>query len=211
MQMALSPNLSDGNDINKAQHPMSQNDNAGQQLDSQTLYERQKRLRETGNIPTGPAIVAVGLRAPENLGMVLRLADAAGASHVVFVNEEIPLRTRIRKTARNADTFVAWEICDVETFLQKHVPSLQPLIAVELTTRSTNLFETELPQTCTLVVGSEQHGIPAEILRGCERAVHISLFGVNGSMNVTHALAVALFEWRRQHAQALVSESILAL
>jgi len=25
------------------------------------------------------------------------------------------------------------------------------------------------------------------------------MFGVNGSMNVTHALAVALFEWRRRH------------
>ncbi|MBI4675731.1 MAG: TrmH family RNA methyltransferase [Chloroflexi bacterium] len=180
---------------------MRQNDQAGQQVGSQVLYERQKRLRESGSIQPGPAIVAVGLRVPENLGMVLRLADAAGTSRVVFVNEETPLQSRIRKTARNADLSVSWEICDAKTFLQKHVAALQPMIAVEITTRSTNLFETELPQPCALVVGSEQHGVPAEILRVCERAVHIPLYGVNGSMNVTHALAIALFEWRRQYVR----------
>ncbi len=179
---------------------MNNGNGAGKQLDSKTLYERQKQFRETANIPTGPAIVAVDLRVPENLGMALRLADAAGASRVVFVNEQEPIQARIRKTARNADTFVPWEICDAETFLQKHAASLQPLLAVELTTRSTNLFETELPEQCALVVGSEQHGIPAEILRVCERAVHIPMYGVNGSMNVVHPLAVAVFEWRRQYS-----------
>lgn len=183
---------------------MNNSNGAGKQLDSKTLYERQKQFRETANIPKGPAIVAVDLRAPENLGMALRLADAVGAARVVFVNAQEPLQARFRKTARNADTFVPWEICDAETFLRKHVASLQPLIAVELTTLSTNLFETELPEHCTLVVGSEQHGIPAEILRVCERAVHIPLYGVNGSMNVTHALAVAVFEWRRRWTTALV-------
>lgn len=184
---------------------MQHNHNAGHQLDSQILYERQKQLRESRTIAPGPAVVAVGLRVPENLGMVLRLADAAGTSRVVFVNEQVPLQTRIRKTARSADTFVPWEICDPETFLQKRASSLQPMIAVELTTRSTNLFGTELPQPCTLVVGGEQHGIPPEILHRCTFAVHIPLYGVNGSMNVTHALAIALFEWRRQHSTLLAT------
>lgn len=185
---------------------MIKNDQVGEQLDSQILYERQKELRASGTIVPGPAIVAMGLQVPENLGMVLRLADAEGATRVVFVNEDAPAQTKIHKTARNADKLVRWEIVDLETFLRERVALLQPLAAVELTTRSTSLFETELPQRCTLVVGSEQYGIPAEILRVCEFAVHIPLFGVNGSINVTHALAVALFEWRRQHAGALVLE-----
>jgi 23S rRNA (guanosine2251-2'-O)-methyltransferase len=174
---------------------------AGTQLDSASLYERQKTLRLADTVTPGPAIVAVGLRSPENLGLVLRLADAAGASRVLFVNEKPPIQNRIRKTARNADTIVPWDVCDMETFLQKHAPLLQPLIAVELTTHSTSLFDTALAQPCTLLVGSEQSGVPAEILRVCQAAVHIPLFGINGSMNVTHALAIALFEWRRQHDQ----------
>lgn len=119
------------------------NDRVGSQLDSQVLYERQKQLRESGSITPGPAIVAVGLRVPENLGMVLRLADAVGAARVVFVNEDTPLQTRIRKTARNADILIPWEICDTKTFVQDYALVLAPLLAVELTTQSTNLFEAQ--------------------------------------------------------------------
>ncbi len=179
---------------------------AGEQLDSRILYERQKELRESGAFPSGPTVVAVGLTVPENVGMVLRLADAAGASRVIFINTETPNRARIRKTARNADVLVRWEFCEREEFLRETYPVLPPLIAIELTTRSTNIFETSLPVECTLVVGSEQHGIPAAILQMCQQAVHIPLFGVNGSMNVTHALAVTLFEWRRQHPSEWVLE-----
>ena len=80
---------------------MDKDNGVGTQLNSQTLYERQKQFRETANILKGPAIVAVDLRVPENLGMVLRLADAAGAARVVFVNDAAPIQTHIRRTARN--------------------------------------------------------------------------------------------------------------
>ncbi|HEY9052502.1 MAG TPA: TrmH family RNA methyltransferase, partial [Gammaproteobacteria bacterium] len=77
--------------------------------------------------------------------------------------------------------------------------SLQPMIALELTTRAENLLETDLPEQCSLVIGSERHGISAEILDKCQRAVFIPMYGINGSMNVTHSLAIALYEWRKQH------------
>lgn len=181
---------------------MSEYEVVGKQLDSQVLYERQKQLRESGMILPGPTIVAAGLTTPENMGMVLRLADAAGVARVFFVNSETPNLARIRKTARNTDTFIDWQVIDSESFLRlvltRELPSL---VAVELTTRSTNLFDTPLPDECTLVIGSEQHGIPAPLLNVCQQAVHIPMFGVNGSINVTHALAIALFEWRRQQSR----------
>lgn len=174
---------------------------AGEQLSSQVLYERQKKLRAEGRVRPGPAIVAAGLATPENMGMVLRVADAGGAARVVFVNRETPRLTQIRKTARNADAQVRWEVVTPDGFVETLIRELPPLIAVELTTDSTSLFETTLPEQCALVVGSERHGIPEEILHRCAQAVHIPLFGVNGSMNVTHALAIALFEWRRQYRE----------
>lgn len=176
---------------------MFESKKAGKQLDSKTLFERQRAFREEGKFVPGPVIVAVGLTVPENQGMVLRLADAAGAGRVVFVNEQAPVRTRIHKTARNADTLVLWQVQTLAEF-SKELGSLPPLVAIELTTTSTSVFATRLPRSCTLVVGSEQYGIPELILERCEWAVHIPLYGVNSSMNVTHALAVTLFEWRRQ-------------
>jgi len=171
----------------------------GQQLDGQILYERQKQVRASQTYLPGPLIVAAGLQTPENVGNVLRLADAAGSPRVFFVNEDAPQqRNRIQRTARHCDALVKWEFWTPAQFLEQR-DSLPPLIALELTTDSTSIFETELPSPCALMVGGERHGIPAPLLAQCQRAVHIPMYGVNGSMNVTHALAIALFEWRRQH------------
>ncbi len=171
----------------------------GEQLDGQILYERQKRVRASQTYLPGPIIVAAGLQTPENVGSVLRLADAAGSPRVLFINDDAPpQRNRIQRTARNCDVLIKWEIWTQAQFLAQR-DSLPPLIALELTTDSISLFESELPSPCALLVGGERHGIPAPLLAQCQRAVHIPMYGVNGSMNVTHALAIALFEWRRQH------------
>jgi tRNA G18 (ribose-2'-O)-methylase SpoU len=171
---------------------------AGEQLEGQELYERQKALRAGQAFPPGPTIVAAGLQVPENIGAVLRLADAVGTQQVIFVNETEPDLTRIRRTSRSTETLVRWGRYTPAEFLER-ASSFQPLIALELTTTSVSIFEVELPAVCAFVIGSEKHGIPPPLLHQCQQAVHIPMFGVNGSMNVTHALAVALFEWRRQH------------
>jgi tRNA G18 (ribose-2'-O)-methylase SpoU len=93
---------------------------------------------------------------------------------------------------------VAWDVYSAERFLDER-ETFQPLIALELTSTSRAIFTTELPADCTFVIGSERHGIPAALLSACDSAIHIPMYGTNGSMNVTHALGVALFEWRRQH------------
>lgn len=173
----------------------------GEPLDSQLLYERQKTLRVSQTELPGPAIIAAGLQVPENIGSVLRLADAAGSRTVVFINSDGPSfsQARIRRTARNCDVLVKWEFWPPEKFLEQ-AGSFQPLIALELTTSSASIFTKALPNPCTLMIGSERHGIPSPLLSKCRQAVHIPMYGVNGSMNVTHALAIALFEWRRQHS-----------
>ena len=76
---------------------------------------------------------------------------------------------------------------------------LPPLVAVEITSRSTDLYQTPLPVNCALLVGGERHGIDDALLKYCQAAVHIPMQGINSSMNVSHALTLALFEWRRQH------------
>ena len=170
----------------------------GEQLDGKELYERQKLLRASQKILPAPTIVAVRLKVSENIGAVLRLADAVGSPRVIFLNDQDHNIRQVHRAARNAESFVKWDVMDAEEFL-KDAATFQPLIALELTSASTDIFTTQLPAHFTFVVGSERHGIPQELLAHCQQAVHIPMFGVNGSMNVTHALAVGLFEWRRQH------------
>ena len=172
---------------------------AGQQLEGQLLYERQKALRATQPYPAAPMIIATNLQVPDNIGSVLRLADAAGSRRVIFIAAtELDLQ-RVHKRARNCEQFIQWDVYTPEQFLSE-VESLRPLVAVEITTESGNIFKAALPNPCAFMIGSERHGIPSAILAKCDYAVHIPVYGVNGSMNVTHALGIALFEWRRQQA-----------
>jgi len=175
-------------------------DAVGEQLEGQILYENQKQIRSDLEYLAAPTVIATDLKVAENIGSVLRLADAAGCSRVIFLSdvEDQDLR-KIKRTARSSDSFLVWDKQTYDEFFANEIQQLEPLIAVEITSKSTNIFEGHLPQSCTLVIGNERHGIPEAILQRCSRAVHIPMYGVNGSMNVTHALAIALFEWRRQH------------
>lgn len=174
---------------------------AGVQIDSQTLYERQKALRMARGSHPGPTVVAIGLQAPDNIGSVLRIADAAACERVIFVGASDIDLNKVHKTARNCESLVNWATTTHERFMREAARYV-PLIAIEITTKSTDLFASELPDPCTLVIGGERHGVPVDILHLCDAAVHIPMYGVNGSMNVTHALAIALFEWRRQRQHA---------
>lgn len=172
---------------------------AGKQIDGQTLYERQKQLRAANHAGDAPVIIAVDLQASANIGSVLRLADAAGCAQVIFVGTKEIDHPLMHKIARNAEALVKWQTISHDAFIA-HLENYKPMIAIEITTASQSIFEKPLPKACSIVIGSERHGVPADILDSCDFAIHIPMFGINGSMNVTHALAVALWEWRRQHA-----------
>jgi len=78
------------------------------------------------------------------------------------------------------------------------VRDYQPLYALEITSESKDIFQTELSGMFSIVVGNERQGISQELLDICSAAIHVPMYGGNGSMNVAHALAIALYEWRRQ-------------
>lgn len=145
-----------------------------------------------------PIIVGYHLRTPENLGNIIRLADNTGCKKVLFVTDDENLRTsKIKKTAASSFDKVDWSFC-TEDELKKNIPKDYSWVAVETASDSKNIFETKLPQKAVLIVGNEIHGVHINMLELCNEIVHIPLVGNNTSMNVSHALAVALFEWHRQ-------------
>jgi len=177
---------------------------AGEQLDGQQLFERQVQLESE---PLAPMIIADGLRTPDNMGYVLRLAEAAGSKHVCFVSGDVAevseqtskeYQKKVRRAARHTEQRVAWDVCTRQDVLIRQDLRQETWLALEITDASTDIFTSSLPENAVFVVGDERHGISPEMLAACQKAIHIPMFGCNGSMNVTHALAIALFEWRRQ-------------
>jgi len=145
-----------------------------------------------------PIIAAWQIINPENIGNLIRLADNVGAEQVFILGEDFQLRrSSIRKTAGLSFNHVQLSFISIEAFFNHINPDYQ-LLAVETCTDSTNIFTEKLPEKIIFMLGNERNGLPEEILRRCSGKVHIPMTGKCRSMNVSHALSVALFEWQRQ-------------
>lgn len=145
-----------------------------------------------------PIVIADHLMTPDNLGAMIRLADNIGASEMCFLGKEDEHRMgRVRRAAASSRDNIKWYFSE-ETDLRKIVPDGKAIVAIETADNATCIYDTPLPENVAFIVGSESHGIREDILTQCDIVVYIPVPGPTRSLNVSHAAAVALFEWQRQ-------------
>ncbi len=135
---------------------------------------------------------------PENIGMIIRLAHNVGAHKVLFVNENPNFRdSKIKKSAGFSFEQMNWKFISQEDFF-KLLETEYKLIVLETCDGSENIFDTKFPEKTIILAGSESHGLPANIIKESDKQIHIPMPGGCKSMNISHALSVAAFEWYRQ-------------
>jgi len=135
---------------------------------------------------------------PDNIGAMIRLADNIGASEICFLGNEDEHRLgKVRRAAASSRDNIRWYFSE-ETDLHKIVPPGKTIVAIETADNATCLYDTPLPQDVAFIVGSERHGLSDALLAQCDQVVFIPVPGPTRSLNVSHAAAVALFEWQRQ-------------
>jgi len=170
--------------------------------DSTNSYKLFKELKtsEIYSDISRPIIVADDIRTPENMGAIIRLGANIGASLVIFISENATeFKTyKIQKTASGAAEKIQWKIVPDFDTAKKLFPKDHELTAIETSSKSKNIFDDKLPERITFVVGNEIKGIRPEILEQINKQYYIPIPGPISSLNVTHALSVALFEWLRQ-------------
>ena len=157
-------------------------------LNPETLYER---------LPH-PILIADHLMTPDNLGVMIRLADNIGASEVCFLgNEEEHRLGKVRRAAASSRDNIRWYFSE-ETDLHQIVPKGKKIVAIETANNATCIYDTPLPEDIAFIVGNERNGLSDGLLDQCDMVVYIPVPGPTRSLNVSHAAAVALFEWQRQ-------------
>ena len=145
-----------------------------------------------------PMLIADHLLTPDNIGAMIRLADNIGASEICFLGKEDEHRLgKVRRAAASSRDNIRWYFSE-ETDLHKIVPEGKTIVAIETADNATCIYETQLPENVAFIVGSESHGLSDELLSQCDMVVYIPVPGPTRSLNVSHAAAVALFEWQRQ-------------
>lgn len=145
-----------------------------------------------------PTLVADHLMTPDNIGALIRLADNIGASEICFLGKEDEHRLgKVRRAAASSRDNIRWYFSD-EGNLRRIVPEGKTIVAIETADNATSIYDTRLPEDVAFVVGSESHGLSEDLLSQCDMVVYIPVPGPTRSLNVSHAAAVALFEWQRQ-------------
>lgn len=157
-------------------------------LNPETLYEHVPR----------PLLIADHLLTPDNMGAMIRLADNIGASEVCFLGSEDEHRLgKVRRAAASSRDNIRWYFYDGND-LRKIVPEGKKIVAIETADNATCIYDTPLPEDVAFIVGSERNGLSEDLLAQCDMVVYIPVPGPTRSLNVSHAAAVALFEWQRQ-------------
>jgi 23S rRNA (guanosine2251-2'-O)-methyltransferase len=138
---------------------------------------------------------------PHNLGAVARSADGAGATAVV-----LPAHGSARVTPA---------VCRASAGAVEHVPiAVVPNLARYLgdvkgndlwayaadSEGSAPMWDTDLSGGVALVLGAEGKGVRPLVRRTCDGTVAIPLAGRVGSLNVSVAAAILMYEARRQRS-----------
>ncbi|MDP8946536.1 MAG: 23S rRNA (guanosine(2251)-2'-O)-methyltransferase RlmB [Actinomycetota bacterium] len=148
--------------------------------------------------PNPLLLVLDGVMDPRNLGAVLRAADGAGASGVVIPkNRAVGVTAAAVKASAGASEHVRLAR---ETNLRRAIDRIKEaglwVYAAEV--GGTKYTELDLSGSVALVLGSEGRGIRRLVREGCDGAVSIPMLGAVESLNVSVAVAVLLYEARRQ-------------
>ncbi|CAN5893725.1 23S rRNA (guanosine(2251)-2'-O)-methyltransferase RlmB [soil metagenome] len=143
-------------------------------------------------------IILDGVTDPRNLGAVLRVAEAAGASGVVIPKDKaVGVTAAAVKASAGASEQVR---VARETNLRRAIDRMKKaglwLYAAESV--GSRFGDVDLAGPVGLVLGSEGRGVRRLVREGCDGTVSIPMLGSVESLNVSVAAAVLLFEVRRQ-------------
>jgi 23S rRNA (guanosine2251-2'-O)-methyltransferase len=149
-----------------------------------------------------PLVVLLdGVTDPHNLGAVLRVADGAGASGVVIPKDRaVGVTAAVVKASAGASEHVP--VARV-TNLRRAIDAVKKaglwVYAAEV--GGMPYTDLDLAGSVGLVLGSEGRGVRRLVREGCDGAVCVPMLGAVGSLNVSVAAAVLLYEARRQRGR----------
>jgi len=145
-----------------------------------------------------------GLTNAENVGAAVRCCGAFGVQGLIV--GETSCSPYLRRAVRSSMGAI-FRIPAVET--ESLVEALDRLrargvkcVAAHPRPELRRLSETNLRGDCCLVFGSEGYGISERVLAACDEAAAIPMPPEVDSLNVSHAVAVFLYEANRQRGRA---------
>lgn len=158
-------------------------------------------LYEEGRLPF--ILVLDGITDVRNFGAIARTAECAGVD-VIVIPETGSVSVGADAVKTSAGALLKIPVCRVRnlgqtvTYLEENGYNL--VAVTEKATENYTLADYCVPTA--LVMGAEDKGISPHILKACQTKVAIPMFGTIGSLNVSVAAGVLMYEVVRQRLQA---------
>lgn len=140
-------------------------------------------------------LILDNIRSPYNVGAIFRSAESFGIKKIFLLGETAsPKHPRAVRTSCGCDEIVPYEFIKIED-LSSHIEkgAFENIFSLECGGCDINDFD--FPSSGCCVIGSEEFGVSAELLKLSKSIVSIPLYGLKGSLNVSVATGIALFKW----------------
>lgn len=133
------------------------------------------------------------LRSPYNVGSIFRTAEGFGVKKI-FISPYTPLpeNNRVKRVSMGTIDIVDYEKASLDEVINLNMP----IFALELGGKDISTFS--FPSSGIMIIGGEEDGVSKESLKAADNSlgrVSIKTFGAKGSLNVSSAVAIALYKW----------------
>jgi 23S rRNA (guanosine2251-2'-O)-methyltransferase len=142
---------------------------------------------------------------PQNLGSLLRSADATGVHGVILPGRRAAGLTpaAVRASAGAAEHVLVAQVTNLVQAMERLKGEGLWLAGLEATPKAQDYHEADLTGPLGLVVGSEGQGLARLVRERCDFLIKLPMYGHVESLNAAVAGAIALYEVRRQRSMAL--------
>ncbi len=148
----------------------------------------------------GNVLVLDHLQDPQNVGTLLRAADASGVAGVIMPTDRAAGITPavVNSSAGAVEHLRVATVPNLGNALAKLEDSGRWIIGLDGGPGSQDLFATDVPTPAALVVGSEGPGLTPNIRKRCQLIVALPMLGKVESLNASTAGSIVLFDLVRR-------------
>jgi 23S rRNA (guanosine2251-2'-O)-methyltransferase len=145
------------------------------------------------------AVLLDEIEDPQNLGAILRSADAAGAHGVVIPKNRAAevTPTVVKASAGAAEHVLTVKVTNLNDAIQKLKDEGAWVYGAD-TQGERPFYEADFKRPCVIVIGNEGKGLRRLVKENCDERVSIPMYGKVASLNASVSAAMLLFEVVRQ-------------
>ncbi len=145
-------------------------------------------------------IMLDGLEDPQNLGAILRSADAAGIAGIILPKHgSVQLNATVARVSTGAiDTVKTIVVTNLNQCIEELKAAGFWIYGAEFTPNSKTYTELIYPKKTAFVIGSEGKGISRLVKQNCDELIKIPMLGSVNSLNASVSAALLMYEVIRQ-------------